>query len=87
MNTQNKNYYEFIINLYIFIFSNFFWNFFKHLAKNADGFTKFIPSFESIITIILCKHCLSQVMKTISALYTYATFAGLCIIATTILEL
>ena len=28
---------------------------------------------------------LSQVMKTISAVYTYATFAGLCIISTTIL--
>ena len=27
-------------------------------------------------------YCLSQVMKTISAGYTYATFAGLCIIAT-----
>ena len=39
----------------------------------------------SAITIIICMYCLSQVMKTISAGYTYATFAGLCIIATTIL--
>jgi len=30
-------------------------------------------------------YCLSQVMKTISAGYTYATFGGLCIIATTII--
>ena len=55
------------------------------LAKEANGFTKLIPSIGSAITIILCMYCLSQVMKTISAGYTYATFAGLCIIATTIL--
>ena len=54
-------------------------------AKEANGFTKLIPSIGSAITIILCMYCLSQVMKTISAGYTYATFAGLCIIATTIL--
>ena len=52
-------------------------------AKEADGFTKLFPSFFSALTIILCMYCLSQVMKTISAGYTYATFAGLCIIATT----
>ena len=52
-------------------------------AKDADGFTK--PIILSALTIILCMYCLSQVMKTISAGYTYATFAGLCIIATTIL--
>ncbi|MBT3777040.1 MAG: QacE family quaternary ammonium compound efflux SMR transporter [Pelagibacteraceae bacterium] len=54
-------------------------------AKDADGFTKLIPTILSALTIILCMFCLSQVMKTISAGYTYATFAGLCIIATTIL--
>ena len=54
-------------------------------AKEAAGFTKLLPSLLSAITIILCMYCLSQVMKTISAGYTYATFAGLCIIATTIL--
>ena len=54
-------------------------------AKDADGFTKLIPIILSALTIILCMYCLSQVMKTISAGYTYATFAGLCIIATTIL--
>jgi len=55
------------------------------LAKEANGFTKIFPSILSAITIVLCMYCLSQVMKTISAGYTYATFAGLCIIATTIL--
>ena len=54
-------------------------------AKEANGFTKLMSSIGSAITIVLCMYCLSQVMKTISAGYTYATFAGLCIIATTIL--
>jgi small multidrug resistance pump len=54
-------------------------------AKEAEGFTKILPSLLSALTIVLCMYCLSQVMKTISAGYTYATFAGLCIIATTIL--
>jgi len=54
-------------------------------AKEAEGFTKFFPSLFSALTIVLCMYCLSQVMKTISAGYTYATFAGLCIIATTII--
>ena len=54
-------------------------------TKEAEGFTKLFPSLLSAFTIILCMYCLSQVMKTISAGYTYATFAGLCIIATTIL--
>ena len=54
-------------------------------AKEAEGFTRLFPSLLSALTIVLCMYCLSQVMKTISAGYTYATFAGLCIIATTIL--
>ena len=54
-------------------------------AKEAEGFTKLFPSLISALTIVLCMYCLSQVMKTISAGYTYATFAGLCIIATTII--
>ena len=54
-------------------------------AKEAEGFTKLFPSLLSALTIVPCMYCLSQVMKTISAGYTYATFAGLCIIATTIL--
>jgi len=55
------------------------------LAKEAEGFSKIVPSLLSALTIVLCMYCLSQVMKTISAGYTYATFAGLCIIATTVL--
>ena len=56
-------------------------------AKEAEGFTKLFPSLLSALTIVLCMYCLSQVMKTISAGYTYATFAGLCIIATTIISI
>ncbi len=55
------------------------------LAKESEGFSKIIPSLFSVLTIVLCMYCLSQVMKTISAGYTYATFAGLCIIATVLL--
>ena len=54
-------------------------------AKEAEGFSKIVPSLISALTIVLCMYCLSQVMKNISAGYTYATFAGLCIIATTVL--
>ena len=50
-------------------------------AKEAEGFSKIVPSLMSALTIVLCMYCLSQVMKTISAGYTYATFAGICIIA------
>ena len=46
------------------------------LAKEAEGFSKIAPSLMSALTIVLCMYCLSQVMKTISAGYTYATFAG-----------
>tara|TARA_Y100001960_G_C14436303_1_gene710285 strand:+ start:131 stop:469 length:339 start_codon:yes stop_codon:yes gene_type:complete len=53
-------------------------------AKEAEGFTKIFPSLISAVSIVLCMYCLSQVMKSISAGYTYATFAGLCIIATTV---
>ena len=56
-------------------------------AKEAEGFTKLIPSIGSAITIFACMYCLSQVMKTISTSYTYAIFAGLCIISTTILTI
>ena len=53
-------------------------------AKEAEGFTKIFPSLISAVSIVLCMYCLSQVMKSISAGYTYATFAGLCIIATSV---
>ena len=52
-------------------------------AKGAQGFTLFIPSVLTAITIVGCMYALSLVMKTIPVGITYASFAGLCIIATT----
>ena len=51
-------------------------------AKSAQGFTVLIPSIITAITIVLCMFTLSIVMKVIPVGITYASFAGLCIIAT-----
>ena len=51
-------------------------------AKNAEGFTLLIPSVITAITIILCMYALSMVMKNIPMGATYASFAGLTILAT-----
>jgi len=56
----------------------------NNYAKAAEGFTLIVPSILSAITIILCMYGLSNVMKTIPIGVTYASFAGLCIIATTL---
>ena len=53
-------------------------------AKGAQGFTLILPSIVTAITIVGCMFALSIVMKTIPVSVTYASFAGLCIIATTI---
>ena len=53
-------------------------------AKGAQGFTVLIPSVLTAITIVGCMYTLSLVMKTIPVGITYASFAGLCIIATTV---
>ena len=53
-------------------------------AKSAQGFIILIPSILTAITIVGCMYTLSLVMKTIPVGITYASFAGLCIIATTI---
>ena len=51
-------------------------------SKSAQGFTVLIPSIVTAITIVLCMFTLSIVMKVIPVGITYASFAGLCIIAT-----
>ena len=51
-------------------------------ANSANGFTKLFPSIFSAITIILCMYLLSQAMKYLPVGITYATFAGVCIVAT-----
>ena len=53
-------------------------------AKGALGFTLLIPSILTAITIVGCMYALSLVMKIIPVGITYASFAGLCIIATSI---
>ena len=53
-------------------------------AKSAEGFTLIGPSIITAITIVLCMYALSMVMKTILIGVTYASFAGLTIIATVI---
>ena len=53
-------------------------------ANNSHGFTILIPSILTALTIVGCMFALSLVMKTIPVGVTYASFAGLCIIATTI---
>ena len=51
-------------------------------AKSANGFTLLMPSILTAITIVGCMYTLSLVMKSIPVGVTYASFAGLCIIAT-----
>ena len=51
-------------------------------AKSAQGFTLLMPSIMTAITIVLCMFTLSLVMKVVPVGITYASFAGLCIIAT-----
>ena len=53
-------------------------------AKNAEGFTLLIPSIITAITIVSCMYALSVVMRTIPMGITYASFAGLAIIATVV---
>jgi len=53
-------------------------------AKSAEGFTLLIPSVITAITIVGCMYSLSIVMKTIPVGITYASFAGLCILATSL---
>ena len=51
-------------------------------AKTAEGFTLLFPSVITGITIVMCMYALSMVMKNIPMGITYASFAGLTIIAT-----
>ena len=54
-------------------------------AKSAQGFTLLVPSIMTAVTIVGCMYTLSLVMKTIPVGITYASFAGLCIIATIVI--
>ena len=56
-------------------------------AKSAEGFTLIFPSIITGITIVMCMYALSIVMKNIQMGITYASFAGLTIIATVVVGL
>tara|TARA_B110000438_G_scaffold23702_1_gene21758 strand:- start:18 stop:356 length:339 start_codon:yes stop_codon:yes gene_type:complete len=74
-----------ISNSYIFlVLAIIFGTASNSFAKSADGFTQWLPSFASAVTIILCMYALSNVMKEIPIGVTYASFAGLCIVATAV---
>ena len=53
-------------------------------AKSSQGFTILVPSMLTALTIVGCMYALSLVMKNIPVGITYASFAGLCIVATVI---
>ena len=70
---------------YIFlVVAIFFGTTSNSFAKSAEGFTLIIPTIISAITIILCMYSLSNVMKVIPIGITYASFAGLTIVATAV---
>jgi len=73
-----------LIPYFFLIVAVFFGTASNSFAKSAEGFTKFTPSIISGVTIILCMYSLSNVMKTLPVGTTYASFAGLCIIATSL---
>ena len=75
-----------ISSSYIFLFlAIIFGTASNSFAKSAEGFTQWLPSVASAVTIILCMYALSNVMKVIPIGVTYASFAGLCIIATSVI--
>ena len=68
---------------YIFlVIAIFFGTASNSFAKSAEGFTLWAPSIITAFTIVLCMYSLSHVMKVIPIGVTYASFAGLTIIAT-----
>ena len=54
------------------------------VLRKVEGFTLLIPSIITATTIVLCMYALSLVMKNIPMGITYASFAGLTIIATVV---
>jgi len=74
MNMTNS-YLFLMLAVFLGVISNSF-------AKSAEGFTLLIPSVITGTTIVLCMYALSMVMKNIPMGITYASFAGLTILAT-----
>ena len=57
----------------------------NNFGKISDGFTKFIPSLLSALSIVACVLFLSKAMKILPVGVAYATYAGIVIIGTVIL--
>ncbi|MDA9071180.1 SMR family transporter [Candidatus Pelagibacter sp.] len=74
---MTTSYLFLILAIFLGVTSNSF-------AKSAEGFTLLFPSIITAITIVSCMYALSMVMKTIPMGITYASFAGLAIIATVV---
>jgi small multidrug resistance pump len=72
---MTTSYLFLILAIFLGVTSNTF-------AKSAEGFTLLFPSIITAVTIVSCMYALSMVMKTLPMGITYASFAGLAIIAT-----
>ena len=53
--------------------------------KATEGFTRWIPSLISIVTISGCMYLMSHVMKVLPVGITYATWSGVGIVALTLI--
>ena len=54
--------------------------------KSAEGFTKLYPTLASLISFIICFYFLSKTMQTLPLNITYATWAGLGLVFTTVVS-
>ena len=75
--SMTSSYLFLVLAVFLGVTSNSF-------AKSAEGFTILFPSIITGITIVACMYALSIVMKNIPMGITYASFAGLTIIATVV---
>ena len=75
--SMTSSYLFLVLAVFLGVTSNSF-------AKSAEGFTLLFPSIITGITIVACMYALSMVMKNIPMGITYASFAGLTIIATVV---
>tara|TARA_B100000900_G_scaffold363777_1_gene338019 strand:- start:422 stop:742 length:321 start_codon:yes stop_codon:yes gene_type:complete len=57
----------------------------NNFGKTSDGFTKFMPSLISALSIVACVLFLSKAMKILPVGIAYATYAGIVILGTIIL--
>ena len=75
--SMTSSYLFLVLAVFLGVTSNSF-------AKSSEGFTILFPSIITGITIVACMYALSIVMKNIPMGITYASFAGLTIIATVV---